>query len=124
MEIEYNALISNIEVELSLICSLVKMLLVVSWFIKTNIMLMAFSQCYKSQLVAKGFHQTPNLYYNETFDLVIKPITIQIILIHTISFRWSIRQKDINHAFLHGDLQETTYMQQLLRFISSNPQQV
>lgn len=35
--------------------------------------------CYKERLVAKGFNQRPGVDFNETFSLVVKPATIQII---------------------------------------------
>lgn len=35
---------------------------------------------YKAHLVAKGFHQRPRIDYNETFNLVVKPITFRVVL--------------------------------------------
>ena len=66
----------------------------------------------RARLVAKGNHQHEGVDYFETFSPVIKHSTIRIILSLAVTFRWSIRQIDIQNAFLHGDLVETVYMQQ------------
>lgn len=66
----------------------------------------------KAQLVAKSFHQTPGLDFHETFNLVVKPITIKIILTLASHFGWDIQQLDINNAFLNGELCETVFMSQ------------
>jgi hypothetical protein len=65
---------------------------------------------YKARLVAKGFHQQPEIDFVETYSLVVKPITIRTVLAIVVSASWEIRQVDLNHAFLHGLLQETVYM--------------
>lgn len=67
---------------------------------------------YKTRLVAKGFHQSADIDYFETYSPVVKPITIRVLLTLVISYNWPIRQIDINNAFLHGVLSEKVYMEQ------------
>lgn len=75
---------------------------------------------FKTRLVAKGFHQQEGHDYFETFSPVVKSTTIQIILSIVSSKNWTLRQLDMQNAFLHGDLQEDVFMLQPLDF--SHPQ--
>ena len=71
----------------------------------------------KARLVAKSYHQTEGIDYFETFNLVVKPPTIRIILSLALSQNWCIRQLDIHKVFLHGDLAKVIFMEQPLGFV-------
>ena len=68
-------------------------------------------------MVAKGFQQTPEIDFIETFSPVVKASTIRIIFTLAVTRGWDIQQVDINNAFLNGDLQEEVFMNQLEGFI-------
>lgn len=73
---------------------------------------------YKVRLVAKGFNQKEGVDYFDTFNPVIKPTAIRLVLSIAITQNWSLRQVDINNAFLNGDLEETVYMEKPQGFIA------
>lgn len=68
--------------------------------------------------MAKGFEQQSGVDYTDTFNPVIKPSTIWIILAMAVHFNWPIRQLYISNAFLHGTVLEEVYMEQPQYFIS------
>lgn len=72
----------------------------------------------KAQLVAKGFNQSPDIDYRETFSPVLKPATLRLILSLAISQNWPLRQLDINNTFLQGHLQEDVFMSQPPGFVN------
>lgn len=43
---------------------------------------------------------------------MVKPTTIRLVLNLTVSRGWTIRQLDINNAFLQGHISKTVYMAQ------------
>ena len=66
----------------------------------------------KAGLVAKGFTQTYDLDYTETFSPVAKLNSICIIIFLAANLDWPLHQLDVKNACLHGDLTETVYMAQ------------
>ena len=67
---------------------------------------------YKACLVAWGFTQQVGLDYNETFNPMIKPTTIRVVLALAATLKWQIKQLDVANAFLNGPLSEEVYMSQ------------
>lgn len=68
--------------------------------------------CYKARLVAKGFKQRYGLDYEDTFSHVVKAATIRLVLSVVVSRGWSLRQLDVQNAFLHDVLEEDVYIKQ------------
>lgn len=58
----------------------------------------------------KGFHQKPDIDFSETFNPVVDPVTIKLLLTMAFNFHWLVHQLDINNAFLNEILQENIYM--------------
>jgi hypothetical protein len=66
--------------------------------------------------VAKGFKQRYGIDYDDTFSPLVKIAIVRTILTIDVSRGWSLRQLDVQNAFLHGFLEEEVYMQQPLGF--------
>ena len=72
---------------------------------------------YKGHWVLHGFTQHPDVDFDETFSLVVKPTTIHTVLTIALSQSWPIHQLDVKNAFLHGTLSETVYCEQSSGFV-------
>jgi hypothetical protein len=62
---------------------------------------------YKARWVVHGFTQEQGVDYGETFNPVIKPATVRVVLSIATSQDWPIHQLNVKNAFLHGNLAET-----------------
>ncbi|MCO5558422.1 hypothetical protein L7F22_012004 [Adiantum nelumboides] len=67
---------------------------------------------YKARFVARGYAQTYDNYYEETFALVAKIAIFRAVLVVVRANSWILHQMDVNDDFLHGDLQEEVYVEQ------------
>ncbi len=56
----------------------------------------------------------------QTFNPVVKIAAVRLLLSIVVTSQWEIRQLDVSNAFLHGNLEETVYMEQLPGFIHSH----
>ncbi|GAA0168844.1 hypothetical protein LIER_23468 [Lithospermum erythrorhizon] len=73
---------------------------------------------YKARPVVKGFAQRQNIDYDEIFSLVVKMTSIREVLGLVAVFNLEIEQLDVKTAFLHGDLDEDVFMEQLEGFVA------
>lgn len=67
---------------------------------------------YKARLVVRGFSQKEGIDYNEVFAPVVKYVTVRTILSIVAADDLEMIQFDIKTAFLHGELNETIFMEQ------------
>lgn len=68
---------------------------------------------YKARLVAKGCSQKYGIDFKETYSPTVKYESVRMVLAIAAQEDMVIRQFDIKTAFLHGDLEEEAYMQQV-----------
>jgi len=67
---------------------------------------------YKVRLEAKGYTQTYDIDYFETFSPIARMNSIGILFSITVNLSWPLFQLDVKNIFLYGDLQEEVYMEQ------------
>jgi hypothetical protein len=116
MHAEFNALIKNSTWTL-VPSSVAKNVVGRKWVFKLKRKASGSIDRHKARLVAKGFHQHVGIDYGETSSPVVKLTTICTVLSHAYSVGWSIKQINIQNAFLHGLLSKDVYMEQPPGFI-------
>lgn len=67
---------------------------------------------YKARLVAKGYTQKEGIDYSETYAPVVKLSSVRALIALGLQEGHTIHQMDVKTAFLNGDLEEETYMEQ------------
>jgi hypothetical protein len=124
MQVEFNAFLKNRTWSL-VPPQATKNVVGCKWVFKLKRKADGLVESHKAWLVAKGFHQHVGLDYGETFSPVVKLNTIRTILSIAYSTGWTIKQIDIQNAFLHGILDEDVYIAQPSRFIHlTHPQHI
>ena len=68
---------------------------------------------YNARLVSKGFSQVQGVYYTDTFAPVANMDSIRLVFASATSKRWEVHHMDVKNAFIHGEIQEEIYIQQL-----------
>ena len=66
---------------------------------------------YKARLVAKGYAQREGIDFTEVFAPVARWDTIRTVLAIK---GWTVFQLDVKSAFLHGEIDETVYVDMLI----------
>lgn len=72
---------------------------------------------FKARLVTKGYTQTREDFH-ETFFPMVKLNFIRILLSIAVNLDWLLYQLDVKNAFLHNDLEEEVFIQQLPRYVA------
>ena len=70
----------------------------------------------QAKLVAKGFMQQQGIQFEEIFSPIVKMTSLWCVLALATKEDMELVQMDVQTVFLHGDLHEEIYMQQLEGF--------
>ena len=67
---------------------------------------------HKASFVARGFSQVEGIDYEETFSLVARYTSIQMIIFLATSMGWKLHQMDVKTTILNGEIEEEVYIEQ------------
>jgi hypothetical protein len=87
------------------------------WIFKKKLQADGSVEHHKAHIVAQGFSQKHGIDFDTTFNPVVHPATIRIILTLAAMHNWALHQLDVKNAFFPGFLQEEVYMEQPLAYI-------
>jgi len=88
----------------------------VKWIYKTKLNESGKVDKLKARLVAKGYAQQHGMDYTEVFALVARIDTVRMIIALATKKGWLIYQLDVKSAFLHRELSEELFVEQLKRY--------
>lgn len=100
--------------------NLITILSGVNEFFTLNNYLMVPLTGLKPYWLPKDFIDAHGIDYHDTFSPVVNPTIFRIIVSLAMSPGWSLRQLDVNNAFLQGHLTEDIFMVQPSGFINSS----
>lgn len=84
----------------------------VKWVFKTKLNENGEVDKCKARLVAKGYAQQHGIDYTEVFAPVARWDTIRMVIALAARNSWSVYQLDVKSAFLHGELNESVFVEQ------------
>jgi hypothetical protein len=87
------------------------------WVLKKKLMPDGTIDKYKARLVAKGYTQKEGEDFFDTYSPIAGLTTIRVLLSLTASHGLLVHQMDVKKAFLNGELEEETYMDQPEGFV-------
>lgn len=70
----------------------------------------------KAHLVAKGYTQSADIDYHDTYAPVVNIVIVRSLLTIDIVKGWYVEQLVVNNAFLYGDLSEDVCMKPLFKY--------
>ncbi|GJX77803.1 retrotransposon protein, putative, ty1-copia subclass [Tanacetum coccineum] len=88
------------------------------WLFKKKTNMDGAVHTYKARLIAKGFTQTYEVDYEETFSPVVDIRAIRILIAIAVYCDYEIWQMDVKTAFLNGHLSEEVYMEKPEGFVN------
>lgn len=86
----------------------------VKWVYKTKLKENGEVDKFKARLVAKGYKQEYGVDYVEMFAPIARLDTIRLVIVLAAQNAWKIFQLDVKSTFLHGELQEHVFINNLL----------
>ena len=87
------------------------------WVFKKKMNVEGKVEKYKAWLVAKGYSQMPRIDFGEIFSPIAKVTSIRLLLFVVAAFDFQLEYMDVKTKFLHEDLEEEIYMNQLEGFV-------
>ena len=89
-----------------------KRILPCKWIYKLKVIDNSSKPRYKARLVAKGFRQQEGVNFEEIFSPIVKMTTLHMMLGLATKENLELVLLDVKTTFLHGELDEETYMAQ------------